>query len=144
MGDVREDGYVFQSYNPRLRQDGTFAEQWRSPKDFFKSKVRNALKNARVRAAEASLPWDLDLEYLLSIYPADGKCPVLKMPLVFGGRRRNSPSLDRFVPSLGYVRGNVCWISDQANIIKQDITDPEVFIAVANYVRGGVLTTTQD
>ena len=46
-------------------------------------------------------------------------CPVLGIPLIAGQRRSaNSPSLDRIIPSRGYVPGNVRVISDRANRIK--------------------------
>lgn len=49
------------------------------------------------------------------------RCPVLHIPLVPGHRRSpNSPSLDKIVPSRGYVPGNVRVISDRANRIKGD------------------------
>lgn len=48
-------------------------------------------------------------------------CPILGIPLVIGGRRSaNSPSLDRIIPSRGYVPGNVRVVSDRANRIKGD------------------------
>ena len=48
-------------------------------------------------------------------------CPVLGIPLLTGRQRsENSPSLDRIVPSRGYVAGNVRVISDRANRIKGD------------------------
>jgi hypothetical protein len=137
MGDVREDGYVFLSYSlKKLKNDGTFAEEWQDPAKSFRSRVRTTAYHARVRSKELGIPFDIDVDYLLSIYPEGGLCPILKTPLVFGGSRWNSPSLDRRIPSLGYVRGNVCWISDKANTLKQDITDPSVFLAIAEYVSG--------
>jgi len=36
-----------------------------------------------------------------------------------------SPSLDRIKPNKGYVKGNVAWISNRANIIKHDTTFKE-------------------
>jgi hypothetical protein len=48
---------------------------------------------------------------------------------VWGGEgddRNNSPSLDRIVPELGYVEGNVVWISNRANILKRDATWEEL------------------
>ena len=40
------------------------------------------------------------------------RCPVLNIPLLSTGKRTdNSPSLDRIIPSLGYVPGNVKVIS---------------------------------
>jgi hypothetical protein len=46
-------------------------------------------------------PFDLDPDFLASIYPKDNLCPVLDTPLVWGskGGRDCSPSLDRIVPS---------------------------------------------
>jgi hypothetical protein len=37
-----------------------------------------------------------------------------------------SPSIDRIIPSLGYVRGNVVIVSMRANRIKTDATDAEL------------------
>jgi hypothetical protein len=103
----------------------------------MRTRVDTAWRNAKKRALDASVPFDIDVDYLLSVYPSDGLCPILKIPMIFGGEERaNSPSVDRYVPEKGYTRGNLCWICTKANIIKQDITDPEVFLAVAKYVSG--------
>lgn len=48
-------------------------------------------------------------------------CPVLHIPIIPGRcRSPNSPSLDKIIPSRGYVPGNVRVISDRANRIKGD------------------------
>lgn len=44
------------------------------------------------------------------------------------------PTLDRVIPSLGYVRGNVQVISMRANRLKQDASLDEV-LAIADYIR---------
>jgi hypothetical protein len=44
----------------------------------------------------------------------------------------NSPSLDKIIPSLGYVRGNVQVISQRANSIKRDATLAELELLVQN------------
>jgi hypothetical protein len=56
------------------------------------------------------------------------KCPVLGIPLHrgVGGFCDNSPTLDRFIPELGYVKGNVEVISFRANRIKCDASMDEV------------------
>jgi hypothetical protein len=63
-------------------------------------------------------------------------CPALRIPLVWGGEggRSNSPSLDKKVPALGYVRGNVAFMSNKANQIKSNATTEEVF-RVANFLK---------
>lgn len=57
-------------------------------------------------------------------------CPVLGIPIFqLEGRRGfnpNSPSVDRLVPSRGYVRANVRVISNRANMIKRDATAAEL------------------
>lgn len=61
-------------------------------------------------------------------------CPVLGIPMKINKgcstSRDSSPSIDRFVPALGYVLGNVCVISLKANRIKNNGT-PEELMAVA-------------
>ncbi len=61
--------------------------------------------------------------------PKDGLCPVLNMKMDWGGERkgsRTSPSLDKIEPSLGYVKGNVMWMSQRANSMKQDSSTEEL------------------
>lgn len=74
------------------------------------------LNNIRRRAKKKGLPFDLTLEDL--VFP--DICPVLGIPLVARSGKFNdsSPSLDRVVPELGYVKGNVAVMSYRANRIK--------------------------
>jgi hypothetical protein len=138
-GDVRDDGYIFTQYcTSKVRQSGTFEEMWLTPATYLRDRIRTCAAHAKKRATEQGVPFDVDTAYLQSIFPEDSLCPILGTPMTFGGGfegRASSPSLDRRVPSLGYTRGNLCWISNKANVIKQDVTDPAVFIAVAKYMQ---------
>jgi len=99
-----------------------------------KGHLVNFLGHAKSRAKIQNLPCDLTLEYLESI--ANDECPVFNTPFVWGqsnGKHPYRPSLDRVVPDLGYVKGNVVFISLKANIIKQDITEKELY-AVADWL----------
>lgn len=52
-------------------------------------------------------------------------CPILGIPIVLNvgnGRSPSSPSLDRVDNSKGYIKGNICVISDRANRLKGDGT----------------------
>ena len=48
--------------------------------------------------------------------------------------RPMSPSLDRVVPSKGYVRGNVAWMSVKANMIKSNANAEELYL-VADWLK---------
>ena len=48
-------------------------------------------------------------------------CPVLNLKMEWGDKdRRISPSIDRFIPELGYVKGNIRIVSNISNTIKSD------------------------
>jgi len=97
--------------------------------------VLNYLNKAKLRAKRKNLAFDLDLEHVLSIAP--DKCPVFGTEFVWGRyqgeQHRQTPSLDRVVPELGYIKGNVVFISLWANMIKSDATDKELY-AVADWL----------
>jgi hypothetical protein len=96
-------------------------------------RLHGLVLGAKQRAKARGLAFDLDVAALL---PIPLVCPVLGIRLAFNGGRakRNSPSLDRMKPALGYVRGNVRVISQRANALKSDAT-PDELAAVLRYVR---------
>lgn len=66
------------------------------------------------------------------------RCPVLGLPLrrhVGKGTRRDSPTIDRRDPALGYVPGNVRVVSHLANDIKGRLTPAEAMRAVFDPTR---------
>lgn len=87
--------------------------------------------DARKRAVKLGLPFDIQPDDVL----VPEVCPVLGARLGCGGRE-NSPTLDRLIPQLGYVRGNVRVISFRANRLKSDAS-PEELQAILNYMVGG-------
>ena len=95
-----------------------------------------ALAAARTRAKKKLVPFDLKVDDILCVFPGDGKCPILKTTLSLQQGyvgRPNSPSLDRVVPHLGYVPGNIAVISNRANMIKSNANASELR-SVANWV----------
>lgn len=88
------------------------------------------MKNAKSRSIRDNVPFDLSYEYLLSI--ATDECPIFHTPFEWGvsglgkGRAKdNCPTLDRIEPHLGYVKGNVAFISYRANRLKDNGTMQE-------------------
>jgi hypothetical protein len=90
---------------------------------------RSMLSGAKRRASEQGLAFDLVLEDI-TIPPV---CPVLGIPLHTGEGMwsTGSPSLDRLIPELGYVKGNVVVISWRANALKRDATLEELELLTA-------------
>lgn len=116
-GDLREDGFLFQGYS-------NDTPIWLSPSAYCRDRINSCMHKAKKRAEEYNLPFDLNIEYLVEIFPADMSCPVFGIQMFWGkeGGIETSPSLDRIIPALGYVRGNVIWISRYANRLKSDHT----------------------
>jgi len=77
-------------------------------------------KRAKARATEKNVPFNLTEDDI--IIPTF--CPLLGIELQIssGSTAPNSPSLDRIIPELGYVKGNVMVISHRANTIKNNAT----------------------
>lgn len=93
--------------------------------------AKQAVRNARVRAGQKGVSFDLDANFVVSI--AGDICPVLGIRLAYPDGDRQvmggngySASIDRLDNTGGYVRGNVAVISRRANAIKTDATVTEV------------------
>ena len=79
------------------------------------------LRSARKRAKKKGVPFSITLEDIPDI---PERCPALDIFLKSGvGTGKildSSPSLDRIIPALGYVPGNIAIISKKANAIKNN------------------------
>ena len=83
------------------------------------------VNGARRRAKAGNYPCTITRDDVL---PFPTVCPVLGIALACasGAPTDASPSLDKIVPSLGYVPGNVAVISWRANNIKHNATAREL------------------
>jgi hypothetical protein len=92
----------------------TFDRQLR--KRHLENPALKMLKDARSRARAKNLPFALAIEDIV----VPERCPILEVAFVAGTKDQHSlsPTLDRVIPELGYVRGNVRVISHRANAIK--------------------------
>jgi hypothetical protein len=82
-------------------------------------RAQTALVRAKRRALKRGVSFSLTIE---DLPPIPDICPVLGVPFVCGEGSvvPESLTLDRIDPTLGYVRGNVMWLSHRANAMKQD------------------------
>ena len=100
--------------------------------------VGRFFQEAKSRAQNKNVPFTVTLKYLREM--AGDHCPVFGHKFVWGrshlGKGKttgDSPSLDRIIPELGYVPGNVVFISHNANRIKNNATEKELY-AVADWL----------
>lgn len=142
-GDVREDGYIFTNYryDRPVKKNGNYREEWASPKSFKniqslqsnrdktkRGHLSQYLRKAKERAALKNLPFNLDLNYLESI--TTNTCPIFKTKFNWGrsgkGQTPTTPSLDRVIPEVGYVKGNVVFLCHKANAMKSSASFKEL------------------
>ena len=85
---------------------------------------------AKIRAEEKRVPFNLCAEDVL----LPRVCPYLKTELIYNATRASnqSPSLDRIIPSMGYVPGNIQVISLLANQMKSNATAEQILMFSQN------------
>lgn len=100
--------------------------------DFNKYKIY-MLRRAKHRAKKLGLPFDLSPD---DIHIPE-KCPLLGIVLKPEKTKAKfcAPSLDRIIPSKGYVKGNVIVVSQRANVLKRDASLEELEMLVQNLRR---------
>lgn len=116
----------------RMTEDERYAERRRQ---YVGNVVSYMATNARSRAKERGLPCDITWRDI--VIPA--VCPVLGIPLVVsvGQVTEGSPTLDRIIPELGYVKGNIIVVSELANRIKTNAT-PEQIMRVGQFYQAAL------
>lgn len=75
--------------------------------------------------ARKGIAYDLTPEFLKGIWT--GTCPVSGKEIFFSTNKEDkahpqAAELDRFIPELGYVKGNVTWMSREFNVKKLNST----------------------
>lgn len=93
-----------------------------------------AIHQIKARAKSKGIPFSITAADI----PLPEKCPVLGLKLTPGTKATKYdfgtlPSVDRIIPALGYVPGNVVVISYRANRLKCDATASELR-QVANWM----------
>lgn len=115
---------VINSYLKKYRKENAECLAQKKKEYCLQFPERIMLARAKKRAKYFHLPFNLEIENIC----IPEYCPVLGIKLVIGttGDRDNSPSLDKVIPELGYIKGNVRVISWRANRLKSDATADEL------------------
>lgn len=88
----------------------------------YKWRTKKLLAMAKNRAKTQEIPFDLDHEYLLDLWEYQkGRCAIsnqlldLSAPTIYSCNP-DAPSLDKIIPRLGYIKGNVRFVCYQVNM----------------------------
>lgn len=139
IGDRDGDGRFFLLYHSEVQKNKTdVLERWaETSEDFRRYYLKRSLAKIKQRGKTRNFDINIDINHLLEIYPKDELCPALQIKMEFGGDKKyrfNSPSIDRIIPSKGYTKGNVRFVSYLANAIMNDANADEI-IKVGEWLR---------
>lgn len=102
---------------------------------------RKLITQLRHRAKEQGVPFDVTAEYLYKVlkeqkFLCKHTGMVLDFTLKSKGNypHRHFPSVDKMIPSYGYVKGNIAWVTYAINRMKNDLTEHE-FISFCREVQ---------
>ncbi len=120
-------------------------KRWRKQKTVGSSQhIRDMLESARKRAKKNNVDYSLKAKDLRNLMTES--CPILGIKFELNkpnqkwGKSKGknnwqtSPSLDRIIPSKGYVKDNVIIVSLMANSIKNQAT-PDQILTVGKYYK---------
>lgn len=102
-----------------------------------KSKFKAANKNEY----EDIIPFDITENHLYSVYENQGgKCAISGRQMTLGKPESGLPdkdamSIDRVIPSLGYTKGNVRFVTHQVNIAKGRYGDKDLIQLALDIVK---------
>ena len=121
-------------YMKEYRQRPEVKKRKRKRKDNFENPYfSRAFYGAKIRARK-KFPdklFNITTDYIKEIFPhEDRRCPVLNLQFKRNPTGRgaipNSPSLDRIDNDKGYKIGNVIWVCNKVNMIKNYSTPDEI------------------
>lgn len=90
------------------------------------------LAKIKCKCKKLNIPFNLTIEdFTIPEY-----CPVLNIKLNYNhshsGFFPDSPSIDRIIPELGYIKGNIRIISNRANLLKNNATIAELELIISD------------
>jgi hypothetical protein len=105
--------------HPETRRDYLLDHREETNQSAASWRDRNPIKVMLISAKERARKYGIPFRLTDADISIPEVCPVLGVPMMRGSGDC-APSLDRIVPSLGYVPGNVVVVSWRANRIKSD------------------------
>jgi hypothetical protein len=96
--------------------------------------MRNYFYNLQGRAKTSRITFNLTLEYVEELFAEqNGRCYWLGVEMLLEGPPRHPMkfSIDRLIPELGYVQGNVVWTTNFANRARGNLPAEEFTVILA-------------
>ena len=107
-----------------------------------KFRIKRLGQMAKSRAKDKNLPFDLTTDYLIGLWEDSngmcqitGRCIDLSSSDKFGQVNPNAPSIDRIIPSLGYVQGNVRIVTYHVNVALSEFGDKALYELCADILK---------
>ena len=125
---------LWKSVNPESRKK--YHSNWRID-NLNKSRSGTIVRDIRRRSKNTSIPTDIDKDFVLQKLQ-NGKCEITGIPfevVIRGKPGPRSPSLDRIVPSLGYIKSNVRMILYAINTFKNEWSDDDIYPIAKEFCR---------
>jgi hypothetical protein len=91
--------------------------------------IASNLRSTRARCKVKGIECSVSAEQIVQLFTEqEGLCALTGRQMVYGsrGQQRDSLSIDRIVPALGYVAGNVRLVTYQANMARGALDDDEL------------------
>jgi len=117
---------AFSTYPNRIDKLGSMCRKCESKRDGRSSAIK--------RARKKGILFDVTLKYWRSVYRDN--CPACGVKLQYGGAKmcNNSATMDRLIPSKGYVEGNLMCLCAHCNEMKLNDDSSETLRARAKLV----------
>lgn len=107
----------------------------RQQRDPLREGIKTILYGCRWRSSKSNdMKFDITLDYLINLWESQhGICYYTGLPMIMAGGRgthkaqSNSASIDKLIPQLGYIQGNIVWCCHRINTIKSNCTEQEFY-----------------
>lgn len=113
--------------NPKKEQRSKQASQTTFAKRLSpKNNIKHLIANIKVKCRRENIPFNISIDDF-DDFPVH--CPDLNVELIYGNIGKASPqsaTIDKIIPKLGYICGNVRIISYRANTMKQNASLEEM------------------
>ena len=110
---------------------------YQEKKETIPHRANRMKHSAKYESKKRNIIFNISSKDIEELWPEDNKCPALGVNFTMQGKNGGSnysPSLDRIVPELGYIKGNLQIVSFLANRIMSSAT-PDQVIQVGNYFK---------